>query len=239
MELYFFIADISGYTSFMIQNQTDYDHGTLLISDLMQSLVDEVKLPMKIAKLEGDALFFTVACESLTKEDLGRKLLRFFDVFFEKLSHLKRSITCRCGGCANLDRLELKIIGHYGKAEIARIGAFEELSGVDVILAHRLLKNSLREKTYFLMTSRAFEKISIPANLRLAERKEIDPDFGEIPIFVCYPERIGIRAGKSSFIERKMTEGKLIAFNLLTKLGLKKRKIFENVPGKFSCGKTR
>ena len=42
--------------------------------------------------------------------------------------------------------LRLKVIAHYGEAVRSQVAGFDEVSGVDVIVLHRLLKNQ-RKKT--------------------------------------------------------------------------------------------
>ena len=41
---------------------------------------------------------------------------------------------------------------HYGQAGSYRIANFEKIAGLDVIVAHRLMKNSVSEEEYILMT---------------------------------------------------------------------------------------
>ncbi|MCI0604477.1 DUF2652 domain-containing protein [bacterium] len=143
------IADISGYTSFMISNRRDLEHSQTIITELLRSIIQLVEIPLEISKLEGDAIFMylprnlDVLPSLLTKELIGEKLLSFFEVFQTRLSALAESITCSCGACKNIHRLTLKIIAHSGEALFYKIGNFLELSGIDVILVHRLLKNSI------------------------------------------------------------------------------------------------
>lgn len=56
-EMFFFIADISGYTNYMLINQMEMQHGKLSITFLIHSLVKYIDLPLEISKLEGDAIF--------------------------------------------------------------------------------------------------------------------------------------------------------------------------------------
>ena len=42
---------------------------------------------------------------------------------------------------------------HHGEVAIRKIRQFEELTGEDVILAHRLLKNSVSKPEYILMSA--------------------------------------------------------------------------------------
>jgi hypothetical protein len=59
---------------------------------------------------------------------------------------------CVCGACRAAGTLRLKVIVHEGEAVITRLRDFERVSGEDVILAHRLLKNSIPAHEYVAVT---------------------------------------------------------------------------------------
>ncbi len=188
------IADISGYTSFMISNKRDLEHSQTIITELLRSIIQQVEIPLEIAKLEGDAVFMYLprnldgSPSPLTKEQIGEKLLNFFKVFQTKLSALAESITCSCGACKNIRKLTLKIIAHSGEAVLYRIGKFLELSGIDVILTHRLLKNSVTGGHYILLTEQANNDIVLRGETKLIPGLEHIKEFGTIKTFVfCLP----------------------------------------------------
>jgi len=237
-EMFLFIADISGYTNYMIQNQMDYTHGTLIVMQLLEALIKEIRIPLEIAKLEGDAIFLYLLQEKMPKEyrdsplALGKKLIQLFNVFYTKLSELENSTDCKCGGCSNIHQLKLKIIAHFGKATIDKIRTFQELSGVDVILAHRLLKNSIKEKCYLLMTDPLFKQIALPPEGRLIESTEEDKDLGKIPIHVYFPilEKIAAKEVKPSYFNKLKMSILLHFGDLLFKLHIIKEPHFHNFP---------
>ena len=66
---------------------------------------------------------------------------------------------CKCAICRNSSELALKIVVHTGTAVFHQISGFNKVSGPDVILAHRLLKNSVPEKEYLLMSEAAYNAI--------------------------------------------------------------------------------
>ena len=53
----FFIADISGYTRFIVTNEKELVHSQIIIKDIMNAIMDEIDLPLEVFKLEGDAVF--------------------------------------------------------------------------------------------------------------------------------------------------------------------------------------
>src|SRR6476661_5186728 len=87
------------------------------------------------------------------------------------------------------NQLGLKIIVHTGLTSIAKIEGRTKLLGEDVILAHKLLKNTVPEYNYILLTSKYTNKIKDKKSLKqwfnwenLQEGKENYEFFGE----VCY-----------------------------------------------------
>lgn len=232
-EMYFFLADISGYTAYMLKNQMDYAHGTLVINELMHTLVKQVELPIEISKLEGDALFLYLPAAKATK-NISEKILEFFGAFSAKLQELQNSTACDCGGCSNINQLNLKMIAHYGKAAINKIGSFQELAGVDVILAHRLLKNQLKEKRYLLLTQAAYEKLTLPPGANVTKGEETDKDLGIIPIYVYYPpqDAPAPKAPELTGWQKFRSHCKLGLGRFLLDKGLKKTGPFHNLPPK-------
>ncbi len=237
LNILFFICDISGYTAFMIKNQTDYVHGTLIIKRLLDALIKEINLPMKISKIEGDAIFFYFDREKMPQEYkdapalLGGKMLCFFNVFYSKLQELQNSADCQCGACSNIDKLDLKMIIHCGKASIVQIGSFEELSGVDVIIAHRLLKNKVKGHCYLLITEPAGSHLHFP-QLKCEQSKEEIDDVGSIPVSVFFPvsNQAGSEKVKPSRFTLAKTHCQLFLGELLYKLHLRKMPQFRNLP---------
>lgn len=187
------LADISGYTRFMVSGDIETRHSQHIISELIQAIISEVEIPIEISKLEGDAIFLYLKKETpgFTHDDItklaGRKLLLFFQVFHEKLSELIRQTSCRCGACSNLHSLRLKVVAHSGEALFYHIHKFQELSGTDVILVHRLLKNSLTGNEYLLLTESAYRSIQFPYKLPVMEGRERYEHLGQVKTFVYTP----------------------------------------------------
>ena len=115
---------------------------------------------------------------------MGARLLRFFEVFTATLVAESESTLCRCVVCRNLERLKLKAVVHSGEALFHTIDGHAELSGVDVILAHRLLKNSVPSDEYILMTDAAHRDVCFPEPLRFEEDGEEVEGLGVVRTFV-------------------------------------------------------
>src|SRR5713101_4412732 len=96
------IADISGYTNFMLANEKSLEHSHLIIGELIKTILEQVELPLTLAKLEGDAVFlYALKDEEFERhaETIGQRLLQFFQVFSDKVGELTLASFCKCGAC--------------------------------------------------------------------------------------------------------------------------------------------
>lgn len=178
------IADISGYTRFMVANQTELAHSHMIIGALLESIIAEVEIPLTVAKLEGDAVFVYFLKEGDAAASLGRiseKLPRFFSAFSSKLRDLAITRNCSCGACANIHLLRLKVVAHSGTALLYSIAGGTELAGVDVIMVHRLLKNSIPSHEYLLLTEAAQKDLNLGLPV-LATATEKYADLGSVRV---------------------------------------------------------
>ena len=148
------IADITGYTRFL--SVTDVEHANFVIANLFSAMLDESPSDLKVMEVEGDALFCWIP-----REEGGFGIDRFIDLVhhqFVRFIGVQRWFTevrgseCGCRACVNVGGLKIKFILHYGQAGSYRIANFEKIAGLDVIVAHRLMKNSVPEEEYVLMT---------------------------------------------------------------------------------------
>jgi hypothetical protein len=53
----FVLCDISGYTRFMTEHREALFHAYVVISELMRAVLGQSKAPLRVMKLEGDAVF--------------------------------------------------------------------------------------------------------------------------------------------------------------------------------------
>jgi len=191
-EVVLMIADISGYTKFMMDNQKTIEHAQAVITSLMKTIIKQVKLPLKISKLEGDAVFLYSLQKGgkLSREErkkrIRSRLPLFISNFRQRAIELTGSTTCKCNACTMLEKLKLKIVLHSGRALFYRVGKFYELSGPDVIKAHRLLKNSVNEDEYILFTEQAFNDLGFSGELAAEDSVE-HYDIGDVPVKIHYP----------------------------------------------------
>lgn len=187
------IVDISGYTRFMVSSDIEVEHSQFIISELIKSILQHINIPLQISKLEGDAVFLYATKNNdkysydETRKEVGEKLLQFFSAFHQRINEIKLANNSACGVCRHIDELKLKIVAHSGEAFFYQIKQFNELSGKDVILIHRLLKNSVSEEEYILMTDAAYSDIEFPEQIKVEEGVESYEHIGKVKTLTyCY-----------------------------------------------------
>ncbi len=89
---------------------------------------------------------------------------------------------------------------HSGVAVIHQVGPFAGVSGGDVILAHRLLKNSVPSDEYVLMTEPAYREIEFPRDTEVIRGEERYEGFGVVPTYTYLAD--GACAPKPETVER-------------------------------------
>ena len=144
------IPDISGYTRFL--TKTELSHSTHIVNELLQVIADTVQPKFTLTEIEGDALL-TYAEGRVSQKEIEEICSEAFKNFNYFLKVIERDSVCRCGACNNASHLKLKFIVHYGKFEEVKIAQFTKLSGPDMIIAHRLMKNAIPSKEYILATN--------------------------------------------------------------------------------------
>lgn len=177
------LADISGYTSFLAASELE--HAQDILRDLTQTVVGALRPQFKLAKLEGDAAF----CYAVTERIDGSLLLDTIETTFfayrRRLDAVQRATTCDCNACILIPKLSLKFVVHHGSFVRQRMYGVEELTGTDVIMAHRLLKNSVVEqlsvRAYALITDACVAAAGLdPIALGLSRHAEEFESLGEI-----------------------------------------------------------
>ncbi len=184
------IADISGFTKFMRLHALTTSHARQIIVRLLKALLDTSGPPLKVAELEGDAVFFyALSTEKDLPQDANavkEQILRFFRIFKQEIEALQRVEACICEACTNVGQLRLKQVVHCGEVAVEKIDRFEKLFGLDVIVVHRMLKNTVPSNEYLMMTDPAYTACTDFYNLEPERRTEQFEGIGEVETLVFY-----------------------------------------------------
>ena len=197
------LVDVSGYTKFVrthnskkvpvfgkIVSKQSEEHAEHIISDLLERVIEELEGTLTVNKLEGDAVLFFSNPEELNEypKVLLEKILSSFEVFTKRLSDIMFCEgTCVCDACHQMGNLKLKSFIHYGDFVLKKVNRFEEIAGGNVILAHRLMKNSIASSEYILFTKSVQEVCDLTHLGKIENRTEKCDDLGNIPVGVFYP----------------------------------------------------
>ncbi|UCD68542.1 MAG: DUF2652 domain-containing protein [Betaproteobacteria bacterium] len=177
-----FIPDISGYTEFV--SQTELEHSSHIINELLEVLVESNFTDLTLSEIEGDALLFYRTGAPLPLVEMTRQAVAMFSNFHNRLKIIERDSICQCGACQTASKLSLKFVVHYGAIQEMRIANFVKASGLDMIIAHRLLKNSLASDEYVLATASYLEAAAdrvTTSELSWIAASEDYPAVGTIP----------------------------------------------------------
>lgn len=185
---YFLITDISGYTTFL--TQSELDHAQHIIEALFASQLESIKPPLKVSNFQGDAILCYVPADSLEN---GKRMFEqvndIYRAFADKMAEMMIDPPCSCKACSQISTLDLKIFVHFGEYLVKKMGDREEILGSDVILAHRLMKNNVKEKTgldsYLLMTDSAFRQLGVDdPGIELINHSQSYEHIGDVPMYI-------------------------------------------------------
>jgi uncharacterized protein YndB with AHSA1/START domain len=174
----FAIADISGYTNFLAA--VELDHAQDIIADFMDTVVKALRPPFRLAKFEGDAAFVYATGEKVDGSLLQDAIEGAYFKFRRRLRNVRQASSCECRACVAMGDLDFKFVVHHGEMVKQKMGGREELAGRDVILVHRLLKNTVSEKiggrAYALYSDAAMRAMGVDpvAQGLIAHRETID-----------------------------------------------------------------
>ncbi len=150
------ILDISGYTRFIVERVIALEHAEQIITELIETLIDDAERPFVVNKLEGDAMLLFAETDGDSAATVGttwRLVNRAFEQFDRSLARIGQARShCSCEACANIASLRLKAFLHLGEITVKQVRQFEEIAGEAVILVHRLLKNKVTAREYILAT---------------------------------------------------------------------------------------
>lgn len=185
---YFVIADITGYTAFL--TGSELDHAQDILKSLFDTLLDNIKPPLIISNFQGDAIL-TYAPEGsfVVGQTLLESVENIYCAFSQKLEQMHRNTTCTCKACANIPNLDLKLFIHFGEYLIQDMRGKPELSGTDVIIAHRMMKNEVKEKTglkaYALFSEVAVNQLGLQDfTCEMQPHSESYEHIGEVKMYV-------------------------------------------------------
>ena len=209
----FVIADITGYTTYL--TGVELDHAEDILADLIDTIVGSLRPPFRLAKLEGDAAFAYSITDKIDGSLLQDTIDGTYFAFRRRLRDIDQSTICKCNACSRMGTLDLKFVVHHGQTIVQSVAGTEELVGSDVILVHRLLKNSVDDKigdhAYALFSDECIKAMEVdPKALGLIEHHEDIDVIGDVRTWVQDLEQAWLKENEGSRVLVLRDEAALI-----------------------------
>ncbi len=169
------IADIGGYTEYMGSHRMTLAHAEVNTGRMLDRMIGAAR-GFDLVEIEGDAAFLSRRAGTRDPDTTLAEVLRA-SVAMHRAFHVEREYVvqnlCPCGGCRQARGLTLKFVAHVGDVATQHIRGRTKPVGIDVILAHRLLKNEVTIPEYVLLTDDLVgsDHASLPETVQ-----EISPD---------------------------------------------------------------
>lgn len=180
------IADIGGYTEYMGSHRMSLAHAEVNTARMLERIIGAAP-GFNLIEIEGDAAFLSRRADAADPDPTVNGIL-LVAVAMHRAFHLEREYVaanlCPCVGCKGTRDLKLKFVAHVGEVASQTIRGRTKLVGIDVILVHRLLKNSVPIPEYVLLSEGLYStaETSLPDTVR-----EILPDLEGIgPVRAYY-----------------------------------------------------
>jgi hypothetical protein len=151
------IPDISGFTEFM--TTTELTHSTHAINILIDAIVNAVGEEYEVSEIEGDAVLLIKKGAAPSKKEILDICIKIFNAFHFQRKFMQQHTICPCGACMAIINLTLKFVVHHGPLAEIKVGRFVKHSGTEMIIAHRLLKNSIDNNEYLLLTEKLLQEM--------------------------------------------------------------------------------
>src|SRR5262249_4075880 len=118
------IADIAGYTQFMKFHRMSLAHAQDIVARLLEAVIDATRSKLKLAKLEGDAVFFYLTYPEVSEPDLAfaaAEVATIHRAFHRRLASLEANNLCNCDACEQVGNLKIKFVAHLGDVAVQKV----------------------------------------------------------------------------------------------------------------------
>jgi len=142
----------------MLAHRMSLAHAEVNTTRLLEKVIDAVP-DFELVEIEGDAAFLARQVDGSEAEASVERTLEAAEAM-HRAFHLERHYVatnlCPCGSCTQATNLKLKFVAHVGEVATQTIRDRRKLVGIDVILVHRMLKNTVQVPEYVLMSEELY-----------------------------------------------------------------------------------
>jgi len=126
---YFFLADISGFTAYLVG--VELEHAGDILKELLEYVAGQIKPLFATFDYDTDSVFAWATESRIDRLETVHGLIDSTYIGFKnRLQAMSRRITCTCAACRNVSSLDLKFIVHHGEYIISGIHGNRTLMGV-------------------------------------------------------------------------------------------------------------
>lgn len=154
---FFCVPDITGFTKFIATS--DLAFSSDFIPGLLRRLVNANIIDLSVGEIEGDAIFFYKTGRLPSINMVAKQCSLLFQTFHNYLKSVEKEDPENFAKHLADGQMGLKIIIHHGEIMAANIKGRTKLIGRNVIIAHKLLKNRIKEGEYILLTQDYLNKV--------------------------------------------------------------------------------
>src|SRR5438034_241744 len=130
-------------------------HSQDIIARLLEAVVDAAP-PLELVEIEGDAAFMYLphqpSDEASAAKAAAAQALTMHRAFHACQEWMVARNMCMCDACRQAGQLKVKFVAHVGEVAAQTIKGRTQVVGVDVIAAHRMLKNAVPVPEYILVS---------------------------------------------------------------------------------------
>ena len=152
------IADIGGYTEYMRTHRMSLAHAEVNTARMLEAVIDAAG-DFELVEIEGDAAFLSRQADNLdagaTATAMSEAVAGMHRAFHHERQYVASNL-CPCDACEQANNLTLKFVAHVGEVATQTIRDRRKLVGIDVILVHRLLKNTVQAPEYVLFSEELY-----------------------------------------------------------------------------------
>ena len=149
------IADIGGYTRYMSLHRVGLAHAQANVARLLEAVIDAAPSGLEVVEIEGDAVFFSRPADGASAHTAREASLAMHRAFHQERTRIAGNLW-PCEGCNGAGDLTLKFVAHEGTVAVQTLRDRTSLVGPDVILVHRLLKNTVPVREYVLFSTELY-----------------------------------------------------------------------------------
>jgi hypothetical protein len=165
---YFFLADISGFSSYLAG--VELEHAGGILQKLLEGVAGKIKPVFRVQDFDIDAVFAYAPETGMNRlEDLHALIKATYFEFQNDLIVISDHVTCTCAACRNVTSLDLKFIIHYGEHIWSSVQEKQILFGLDpTFVRNRKWKESVSVSVdwrgYVLFTEPCLTRLHLPTD---------------------------------------------------------------------------